>query len=122
MDRGLVSNAFTELSQANSHVVREPVGISPDLHGPPGSAREARAMTSMSETAQFLAGASFGLAVVFAALLASTASMRAGESWAACHRVRATAFASFAGVSAFTAVAGVVYGLALVVSSSPLTG
>jgi hypothetical protein len=76
-------------------------------------------MIESSETAQFLMGASFGLAVILAALLASTASIRAGESWAADHRIRATAFASFAGISAVTALAGIGYGLMLVALSSP---
>lgn len=73
----------------------------------------------ISETAQLFFGASLGLAVVLAALLASTASMRAGESWESDHRVKATAFASFAGVSGASALAGIVYGLILVVSSAP---
>ena len=74
---------------------------------------------SMSETAQFFFGASLGLAVIFMALLASTASIRAGESWESDHRLKATAFASFAGLSGITAVAGIVYGLVLVAVSSP---
>lgn len=75
---------------------------------------------SIDETAQFFLGATVGLAVIFAALLASTASIRAGESWESHHRVRATAFASFAGISGVTALAGIVYGLVLVAWHSPL--
>jgi len=74
---------------------------------------------SIGETTQLFLGATVGLAVIFAALVASTASIRAGESWESHHRVRATAFASFAGISGVAALAGVVYGLLLVAWSSP---
>ena len=74
---------------------------------------------SFGETAQFFLGATVGLAVIFAALLASTASIRAGQSWESHHRVRATALASFAGVSGVTALAGIVYGLILIAWHSP---
>jgi hypothetical protein len=75
---------------------------------------------SIEETAQFFLGATIGLGVIFAALVASTASIRAGESWEAHHRLRATAFASFAGVSGVSALAGIVYGLAMIAWHSPL--
>ena len=72
-----------------------------------------------SETAQLFLGASLGLAVILAALLASTASIRASQSWESHHRVKATAFASFAGISGVMALAGIVYGLILIALSSP---
>ena len=75
---------------------------------------------NIGETAQFILGATIGLGIVFAALLASTASIRAGESWAADNRVRATAFASFAGISGIAALAGIVYGLVMIAWHSPL--
>ena len=75
----------------------------------------------IGETAQFILGATAGLGVVFAALLASTASIRAGASWEAHHRVRATAFASFAGISGIAALSRMVLGVVWVVLSSPLT-
>ncbi len=68
----------------------------------------------MSETAQFFMGASFGVAVIFLALVASTASIRAGEKWESDQRVRATALASFAGLSGAAALAAIAYGLVLV--------
>jgi hypothetical protein len=74
----------------------------------------------IGETAQLLFGVTLGLGVIFAALLASTASIRASESWAADNRVRATAFASFAGVSGLAALAGIVLGVIWVVVSSPI--
>lgn len=74
----------------------------------------------VGETAQFVLGATMGVGVIFATLAASTASIRAGESWAAHNRVRATAFASFAGVSGITAVAGIVVGVVWVILSSPI--
>ena len=77
---------------------------------------------SVHEAGQVLLGTSAGLAVVFAALLSSSASIRAGEMWAANQRVRATAIASFAGLSGISAAAGVVAGLVWVLASSPLAG
>lgn len=71
------------------------------------------------ETAQFFLGATVGLGIIFAALVASTASVRAGESWEAHNRLRATAFASFAGISGVTALAGIAYGLAMIAWHSP---
>ncbi len=71
------------------------------------------------DTAQLFLGSTVGLAVIFAALLASTASIRAGESWESHHRIRATAFASFAGISGAASLAGVIYGLLLIAWSSP---
>ena len=73
----------------------------------------------IGETAQFFLGTTIGLGVIFAALVASTASIRAGESWEAHNRLRATAFASFAGVSGATAIAGFVYGLFMIAWHSP---
>ena len=75
---------------------------------------------SVGETAQFVLGATAGVGIVFAVLLASTASVRAGESWTAHHRVRAAALASFAGSSGTAALAGIVLGVVWVVLSSPL--
>ncbi|HYH62605.1 MAG TPA: hypothetical protein VD766_12130 [Solirubrobacterales bacterium] len=77
---------------------------------------------SISEVAELLLGATIGVAILFAALVASTASIRAGESWESEHRIKATAFASFAGVSGVAAVAGIVYGIFLVILHSPLAG
>jgi len=74
---------------------------------------------SISETAQLFLGASLGLAVIFMSLLASTASIRAGQSWESDHRVKATAFASVAGMTGVMALAGIVYGLVLFVTSAP---
>ena len=75
---------------------------------------------NLSETAQFVLGATMGLTVVFATLVASTASIRAGEKWAAHRRLQATALASFAGASGITALAGMVLGVLWVILSSPL--
>jgi hypothetical protein len=75
---------------------------------------------SIEEAAQFFLGATIGLGVIFAALVASTASIRAGESWEAHNRLRATAFASFAGISGVTALAGIAYGLAIIAWHSPI--
>jgi len=77
---------------------------------------------SIAEAAQFCLGTTVGIGIVFATLLASTASIRAGESWAANNRVRATAFASFAGISGVAALGGMILGGAWVVLSSPLAG
>ena len=77
---------------------------------------------SIGETLQFLLGTSAGVAVVFAALLASTASVRAGESWSENNWLRATAFASFAGISGVAALGGMVLGVIWVVLNSPLAG
>ena len=77
---------------------------------------------SIGETLQFLLGTSAGVAIVFAALLASTASVRAGESWADHNWLRATAFASFAGISGVAALAGMILGVIWVIVSSPLAG
>jgi hypothetical protein len=77
---------------------------------------------SIGETAQFLLGASGGIAVVFAALLASTASVRAGQSWAESNWLRATAFASFAGISGVAALGGMILGVVWVILNSPLAG
>jgi hypothetical protein len=75
---------------------------------------------SIGDTAQFFLGATLGLGVLFATLVASTASVRAGRSWEAHHRGRAAAFASFAGVSGIAALAGLVYGLIVIAWHSPL--
>ena len=75
---------------------------------------------TVHEASQILLGASAGVAVVFAALLASSASIRAGEMWAAQHRFRATALASFAGISGISAAAGLVLGAIWVIVSSPV--
>ncbi|MDQ2676521.1 MAG: hypothetical protein M3Y34_06900 [Actinomycetota bacterium] len=77
---------------------------------------------STHEAAQILLGMSAGVAVIFAALASSTASIRAGEMWEAQNRLGATAMASVAGVSGVLALAGIVLGLAWVVLSSPLAG
>jgi len=74
---------------------------------------------SIGETAQFFLGATVGLAVIFAALLSSTASIRAGEKWEAHDRFQATAFASFAGITGVAALAGVVYGIFVVLWQAP---
>jgi len=74
---------------------------------------------NIGETAQFFLGATVGLAVIFAALLSSTASIRAGEKWESNDRFQATAFASFAGVSGVAALAGVVYGIFMIAWHSP---
>ena len=73
----------------------------------------------IGETAQFFLGASLGVGVLFATLLSSTASIRASESWGHHHRVRATAFASFAGLSGVLAACGIVYALSLIAVNSP---
>ena len=72
------------------------------------------------QAAQFFIGASVGVGVLFAVLAASTASVRAGESWAARNIMRATAFASAAGISSIAALGGIVYGLLLVAWNSPV--
>jgi hypothetical protein len=77
---------------------------------------------SIGETLQILMGTSAGIAVVFAALLASTASVRAGENWSDNNWLRATAFASFAGISGIAAVGGMVLGIIWVIVNSPLAG
>jgi hypothetical protein len=74
---------------------------------------------NIASTAQFFLGATVGLAVVFAALLASTASIRASEKWESNDRFQATAFASFAGVAGVVALAGIVYGIFLIAWHSP---
>ena len=73
----------------------------------------------IGSTVQFLLGASLGLGVLFATLVASTASIHATESWTHHHRVRATAFASFAGLSGVVALAGIVYAISLIAWASP---
>jgi len=120
------NGAFTELSQGKSPVFRLGRGRlrgsgagSPDLYAIFGLRADGEGV-SIGETAQFFLGATVGLAVIFAALLSSTASIRAGESWEAHHRVRATALASFAGISGITALAGIVYGLVMIALHSPL--
>jgi len=75
---------------------------------------------NIGETAQFILGATIGLGVIFAALLASTASIRAGESWESHNHLRATALASFAGLSGVAALAGMVYGLVKIAWHSPI--
>ena len=75
---------------------------------------------SVGDTAQFFLGTTVGLGVVFAALLASTASIRAGRSWDAHNLGRAAAFASFAGISGIAALGGLVYGLVLIAWHSPV--
>jgi hypothetical protein len=77
---------------------------------------------SIGETLQVLMGTSAGIAVVFAALLASTASVRAGENWSDNNWLRATAFASFPGISGIAAVGGMVLGIIWVIVNSPLAG
>jgi hypothetical protein len=77
---------------------------------------------SIGETLQILMGTSAGIAVVFAALLASTASVRADENWSDNNWLRATAFASFAGISGIAAVGGMVLGIIWVIVNSPLAG
>lgn len=74
----------------------------------------------IGSTAQFFLGASLGVGVLFATLLSSTASIRASESWVHQQKVRATAFASFAGLSGIVAVGGVLYALSLIAINSPL--
>ena len=73
----------------------------------------------IGETAQFFAGISVGLGVLVATLVSSSASIRASESWVHHHRVRATAFASFAGLSGVIAVGGIVYAISLIAVNSP---
>ena len=70
-------------------------------------------------TAQFFLGATVGVGVLFATLLSSTASTRASESWVHQQKVRATAFASFAGLSGIVAVGGLIYALSLIAVNSP---
>jgi hypothetical protein len=70
-------------------------------------------------TAQFFAGISVALGVLIATLIASTASVRANRSWVDHQRVRATAFASFAGLSGILAVGGLVYAISLIAVNSP---
>ena len=76
----------------------------------------------IGEAIELILGAAAGLGVVFAALAASTASIRAGEMWAAHDRVKATAMASFAGVSGASALAGIVLGIVWVAVNSPVAG
>ena len=73
----------------------------------------------ISSTVQFILGAWLGLGVLFATLLASTASIHATENWEHHHRVRATAFASFAGLSGLAALAGIVYAISLIAWTAP---
>jgi len=120
------NGAFTELSQGKSPVFRLVRGRlrgsgarSPDLYAIFGLRADGEGV-SIGETAEFFLGATVGLAVIFAALLSSTASIRAGESWEARNRLRATALASFAGISGITALAGIVYGLAMIAWHSPI--
>jgi hypothetical protein len=75
---------------------------------------------SLNEAGQVLLGTTAGVAVVFAALLSSSASVRAGQMWAAQDRFKATAMASFAGLSGATALAGMVLGVLWVALNSPV--
>lgn len=76
----------------------------------------------MRETTQFLVGTSMGVAIVLATLVASSASLRAGEMWAEKSRVRATALGTFAGISGVSALAGIGLGVVWVIAHSPLAG
>lgn len=69
---------------------------------------------------QFIQGASLGVGIVFAVLMASTASVRAGEMWAEHNRLRATALASFAGISGIAALAAILVGIAWLIVPSPI--
>lgn len=73
----------------------------------------------IGSTAQFFAGISVALGVLVATLVSSSASIRASQSWVHHHRVRATAFASFAGLSGIVAVGGLVYAISLIAVNSP---
>ena len=126
MGKGLRNEAFTELSQGKSPVFRlvrarlSGFGArSPDLYAIFGLRADGEGM-SIGETAQFFLGATVGLAVIFAALVSSTASIRAGEKWESNDKFQATAFASFAGITGITALAGIVYGLVMIALHSPL--
>jgi len=83
-----------------------------------GYADETECM-DIGESVQFFAGVSVGLGVLVATLISSTASIRASQSWVHHQRVRATAFASFAGLSGIIAVGGLIYAVSLIAVNSP---
>ena len=73
-----------------------------------------------SELAQVAVGAGLGLAVIAAFAIGLRATIQSSESWQRGEAARGVALGALAGVALLAAVAGTVYGLAVIAQDSPL--
>ena len=73
-----------------------------------------------SELVQVAVGAGLGLAVIAAFAIGLRATIQSSESWRRGEAARSVALGALGGAALLAAVAGTVYGLAVIAEDSPL--
>ena len=73
-----------------------------------------------SELVQVAVGAGLGLTVIAAFAIGLRATIQSGESWRRGEAARSVVLGALGGIALLAAVAGTVYGLAVIAEDSPL--